>query len=101
MPFDIGICLAVAWVVSERAGHCWARTPLPITGEGFVRGLGQQSSSGQSNHSLRAGVHLPLQLPLGRCQDALQWALGIVTPESTVFFQGGGRGSKGRGRSAR
>lgn len=58
----------------------------------------QHSSSGQSNHSPRTGVHLLLQLPRGMGQDALQWAPGIVTPESTVFSQGGGRGSTRQGK---
>jgi len=40
-----------------------------------------------------------MQLPLGMRQDAPQWAPGIVTPESIVFFQGGGQ--RLRGGSAR
>lgn len=41
LPFDIGICLAIVWVLSESAGHCWDLHPTSyFTEEGFVRGLG-------------------------------------------------------------
>lgn len=64
-------------------------------------GASTAKQRGLCNHSLRTGVHLLLQLPLGMHQDALQWAPGIVTSQWKLFFQGGGRGSMRLGEGER
>lgn len=64
-------------------------------GGGRAIALQRAAKRQPSHYSLRTGVHSLLQLPLGMRQDAPQWAPGIVTPESIVFFQWGGQRLRG------